>query len=325
MSQVGTIKGYHDGATYSLANIYDENLAQYNEASTVFVFHFDTSEGCIDEANLWNDSGSSVSIICATVNDSKTYYPTRSGYTSLKTFDDLKTAILPFVTSENAKFDYALQFSSSSAKRFEFDFSGYQRYYFGAGGVFTFEMWHSFPPTLSRDTGLLWRIFIGNNYIGKSLLTHDVNYSYADNIPKILGVELPANTFNAPFHLAEVLSNYGKTINTFVNGSLIKTSTSTHSTASSSFIQISRIYIGNALGFEGALSELRLSKSTQPRYTNNFSVPTEPFSATIPVQGNMLIRHNGANSYIPLTSNKSNTSTPCLAVRHRNTNYYAIK
>ena len=324
MSQVGTIKGYHDGSTYSLANIYDENLAQYNEASTVFVFHFDTSEGCIDEANLWNNSGSSISITCATVNGSKFYYPTcRTG--GLKTFDDLKLAVLPFVSSENAKFDYALQFSSSSATKFQFDFGGYQRYYFGAGGVLTLEMWHSFPPALSSNTGLLWRIWIGNYSTSKTLLTHDVRYSYADNIPKILDVELPANTFNAPFHLAEVLSNYGKTIKTFVNGTLIKTSTSTHSTASSAYIQLSGIYMGNSLGFEGALSELRLSKSTQPRYTNNFSVPTEPFSATIPVQGNMLIRHNNANCYVPLTTDKSLTSTPCLAVRHNNTNYYAIK
>ena len=324
MSQVGTIKQYHDGATYSLADIYDENLAQYNEASTVFVFHFDTSEGCIDEANLWNNSASTITITLVTVNSSRMYHT--SSYTSLRNFNDLKTDVLPFVSSENAKFDYALQFSSSSTKRVLFTLNGASRYFFGAGGVFTLEMWFAFPSTLSSNTGMLWSIGIGNPYTGKDLLMHTVNYSYADNIPKVLDVELPANTFNAPFHLAEVLSNYGKTINTFVNGSLIKTSTSTHSTASSGYIQIANIAISNTtVGCEGALSELRLSKSTQPRYPNNFAVPTEPFSATIPVSKNLLIRHNGANCYIPMTTDKSNTSTPCLAVRHGKTNYYAIK
>ena len=74
--------------------------------------------------------------------------------------------------------------------------------------------------------------------------------------------------------------------------------------------------------------------STKKYGTSNFAyISVTDFKASllspvyqkISVPGNMLIRHNGANCYVPLTTDKSLTSTPCLAVRHGNTNYYAIK
>ena len=52
MSQVGTIKGYHDGATYSLADIYDEKLTEYNilagtSAKEIVSVSFDSTSGII--------------------------------------------------------------------------------------------------------------------------------------------------------------------------------------------------------------------------------------------------------------------------------------
>ncbi len=50
MAQTGTIYGYHDGATYSLANVYDEKLNEYNilagtSAKEIISVSFNTETG----------------------------------------------------------------------------------------------------------------------------------------------------------------------------------------------------------------------------------------------------------------------------------------
>lgn len=45
----------------------------------------------------------------------------------------------------------------------------------------------------------------------------------------------------------------------------------------------------------------------------------------VAADGYLLIRHNSANFYIPLTTDAANTTKPHLVTRHGSTNYYAIK
>lgn len=323
MAQTGTIYGYHDGATYSLANIYDERLSEYNEQNTLYLFHFDGTEGCIDVGNLWNSrSNLRINLI---YNNANHFYTSNSADTN--NLANLKTDMVNFISTENAKFDYALQFNKTNKNSLLFSQNGIFGFY-DYGNAFTIEMWVAIQPTLSSETGRLYSVKIANASSGQSLLTHIVNYAYSNSnnivVPKILDVELPSETFNAPFHFAEVISNYGRDIKTFVNGSLIKTSTSSHSTANAVYIYLGTIQISDkSVPGNVTLSELRFSKGSW--YTDNFSVPTAPLTATLPVPANMLIRHNAANHYIPLTTSTANTSAPYIAVRHGNTNFYTLK
>lgn len=63
-------------------------------------------------------------------------------------------------------------------------------------------------------------------------------------------------------------------------------------------------------------------------WTADFTPPTSAYTTTTgasTVNANMMIRHNNANCYIPLTTNTAHTTAPYIAIRHGNANYYTVK
>ena len=77
----------------------------------------------------------------------------------------------------------------------------------------------------------------------------------------------------------------------------------------------------------GYVDEFRIVDG-KAMWTADFTPPTSAYATTTgasTVNANMMIRHNGANCYIPLTTNAAHTTAPYIAVRHGNTNYYTVK
>lgn len=79
--------------------------------------------------------------------------------------------------------------------------------------------------------------------------------------------------------------------------------------------------------FQGYIDEVRIVLGAA-LWTSNFTPPTSAYTKTsglTAVNANMMIRHNSANGYIPLTTDAAQTTKPYLVTRHGSTNYYAIK
>lgn len=77
----------------------------------------------------------------------------------------------------------------------------------------------------------------------------------------------------------------------------------------------------------GFIDELRFVVG-KAMWTADFMPPTSAYTTTMgasTVNANMMIRHNGANCYIPLTTNAAHTTAPYIAIRHGNANYYTVK
>ena len=336
MSQVGTIKGYHDGSTYSLADIYDEKTFDV-EIGALKVG--DSVTGCKTQRTVWFDldANPTTGIMFADEN-----FPTRKP--TLHTNSTTTVSPLPYITTENTAFGgYGLRLdnshffhteTSTSSGVYAYKKVGTVAYYMP---VHTFECW-LYVDTSAAESDTFYFFTYGFQY---KLDGHATGGDYRtlkytpDAVTLSNGATLSRSILDKPFHFAEVLG-YGETQRCYINGELVFQGTTAPTATYTSYstywhcIGARTTYLGSGTSqykvtnykFTGVISEYRCSIGA--RYHENFT-PQSFKPKVIPATANMLIRHNGANCYIPMTTDKSNTSTPCLAVRHGKTNYYAIK
>ena len=77
----------------------------------------------------------------------------------------------------------------------------------------------------------------------------------------------------------------------------------------------------------GFVDEFRVVNG-KAMWTADFTPPTSAYTTTTgasTVNANMMIRHNNADCYIPLTTNAAHTTAPYIAIRHGSTNYFTVK
>ena len=360
MSQVGTIKGYHDGATYSLANIYDEKLVEYNILAgtterEILSVSFDSTVGIV--ANVDSDIVTQSNIM---------FYNNSTSTAVATTANTNRPAanIIPYLSTEHAASGYALDLNySSSNKQFlkivlnsskfnmvsmikdssnayilqnlpsyafegcffvdtsesaEVAFNSYKHLWF-------FHMLHKNSASASYSRELP---FAGHYaYTADTAKIYPTYYS--DHIDQFTYVrELDRSVFERPFKYR--LEYFSQADNPqysyigYVNDQLYFYRPH-YSVSQYVHCYFEPFYIGVKIVNSSGQPSLNTGYPIRLSLTNfKFSL-LSPVYQKVSVPANMLIRHNNANYYVPLTTNKTNTSTPCLAVRHGNTNYYAIK
>ena len=363
MSQVGTIKGYHDGASYNLADIYDEKMTEYNisagtSARDIFEISFNTTSGIA--ASYASDFISSGVVAV---------YHSATFVASTSSTSKPATNIIQYLSSEHSASGYALNCATSVKRHARLvndvtimpltkDSSG--NYVAKPFPSYELDGWFFIDTSSSASTtqiqplcgcwlglgtssAISYGYTIGHrqpyySYTASSAVIHPFNtrlsnsYKICDNLTYVR--DLDRSVFNAPFHLKiqwfHPKDNPLYRMLCYVNGELYAYSPITENDRTQlegDYYQcaLSHITVGGAYTFDASSKSWKYSYAINDIHVTNFKVSLlEPIYTKVPVK-NMLIRHNGSNCYIPLTTNKANTSTPCLAVRHGSTNYYAIK
>ena len=333
MSQVGTIKQYHDGVTYSLADVYDEKLStvEKTDGSTVdinFSMQFDTTTGLIFSGNaieadyIWYCTATSATA-CSGVNPA---------------------SFIEYVSDENAASEFAFQIQKKLKGSIRIGNASHYITLLPAATftspvpTYTFE--GDFFVDASKGTYCLLYTAVArlgiNSYqtdssafsavrciYNSSQTALSPSYTGAASENNIYCFNIDKTFFDSPFHLRAVYNpNTEHSVEIYLNGELYMYVL--RQTIYKFYLYyFERIVIGAGVSTDG--STVSASSTFFNIALSDFKFYTSPAVIPIPVQGNMLIRHNGANCYIPLTTNKANTSTPCLAVRHGNNNFYAIK
>ena len=355
MSQVGTIKGYHDGSTYSLADIYDEKLTEYNilagtSAKEIVSVSFDSTSGIV-----WSYDSD-----MATATNPNIFF-LRSDTTIASTGNATMSAkIIPYLSADHAAEGVALNISAASSHwlqlptfvivpkiqdasgnyvksiRPSHEFEG--RFFIDTSKSATQNKWNSpralfsIPEAISTTSA---------NTTTKSNHYHP-RYAYDDSTAEIYMSNydtadytyvrtLDRSVFDSPFHLRlqwlNSVDNPKYVWLCYVNGELYFYMLRPADAEDTEvyYCQWDHIAIGAYRSYNATTKKYGTSNFAYISVTDFKASLLSPVYQKISVPGNMLIRHNNANCYIPLTTNKANTSTPCLAVRHGNTNYYAIK
>lgn len=381
MSQVGTIKGYHDGASYNLADIYDEKLVEYNilageVTGEVFLIDFNRDNiGSLEGTNT--STGNLVHMYSGVTYQNNpdvltntklfvSFYKSASGMNNRRTAIAMTDSssypiknIIPYVKGTNAAVGVALQIGSGAKNLLELGKFNWIPAFQNTDGTYSMSRLPSF-----EFSGSVFIDFAGNSYYWKPIFSVGLEYSnsptstnkvYANfcfcgytppySEKKLLSIsniyldllsreeenviyvrDIDPSTFDSPFHFRLQFFNYDDnpkcSVMCFVNDELYFYKPN-NTTSLYSYYAWSNIFFG-ALCYGGNVKTFTFHCS---QALTNFKVSllTPMIYQTVPVTSNLLIRHNGANCYVPLTTDKSLTSTPCLAVRHNNTNYYSIK
>ena len=144
--------------------------------------------------------------------------------------------------------------------------------------------------------------------------------------------ELDPNFFNDPFHIRlqwfNNVDNPNYVYLCYVNDELLFYKKRPEGGEPSQYYYYywDHIVLGARFGYSSTTKKYSFTTIYSGIHVSNFKVSLlSPVYQKITVPANIKIRHNSANCYVPLTSNKTNTTTPCLAVRHGSTNYYALK
>lgn len=365
MAQTGTIYGYHDGNTYSLANIYDEKLSEYNilagtSAREIFSLGFNTTSGIVASyaADLIPSGAVAVyhttTLVASTANASKP-----------------ATNIIPYLSTEHAAYGYALNCANSVRRNAMMteevtlipltkDSSG--NYIKRPYPSYELEGWF-FINTSSKSAvtsiaalcgcGLGLDSNASSIYYGHNLIRRQPYYTYTastavihpfntrtsgsekvcDNLTYVR--DLDRSVFDSPFHLKiqwfHPKDNPAYRMFCYVNNELYAYSPITENDRTQLEddyyrCAFSHISVGGCYVFDASSKTWKYSPAVNDVYVTNFKVSLlESAYTQIPVPANMLIRHADANHYIPLTTDAANTSAPYIAVRHGNTNFYTIK
>ena len=353
MSQVGTINGYHDGSTYSLADIYDEKLIEYNilagtSAKEILSVSFNTETGAefVYDSDVVADSNINL-------------YQSTTLIASSSSSTKPLTKMIPYLSTDHASSGYALNFETrqlllgynttlvpltkdSSGNYVKsivpsYEFEG--RFFIDTSKSSSItkingRVLYSVPVTTSKDSATT---------TNKGARLRTLGYYYSDstagfylrgisNYDKEIYVrELDRSVFDSPFHFRlqffNSIDNPKYIYLCYINDELYfyaERATADQDTEYY-FYQLDSIAIGAYRIYNTTTSKYETSKFVYISVTDFKASLLSPVYQKISVPGNMLIRHNNANRYVPLTTDKSLTSTPCLAIRHNNTNYYAIK
>ena len=320
-NEVAALNTYHNGASYSVAELYDDEIAEYKKSfieNARGAVHFDTDTGIVAEITKINT---------ATLNPQ--FYANGS----------VVADVTPYVTTEHAKFDYALQFSASNKNYLANPVFGPI-----AGRAYTMEGWFYVDTTADSDTGTLFSYMAtsGNNPQAIRSVIYSYNKENGVVKPKLNDIDVAAGTFDAPFHIAHIWRGNAIGHVNFCNGKHFQTiaykGTDYWANSKSS---IGGVYIGvnqkstSGSGnyyvvsnttpyFTGYCSEFKVI--TGALYTADFTPPNKSSVwAKIPVEGNVAFKSASGTLYAPLSSDATYKTPPCLNVRHNGTNYFAIK
>lgn len=317
MAKVGNIMARHNGANVAVADIYDSKISSsrltFTDSNTLCAVRVDDVQGVIGETSY-----------------QPIYYK-----------NNTETSALDYITADNAKYDFALEFNAA-----DYNFLSAGPSFIG-GSSYWCEGWFWVDTTADSDSGTFF------SYAARSganvQLIRSMGYSYTKEngvvIPKINTYDVPTGTLDSPVHIAYqwiYKNNSGGAVKThyyYCNGQLLysnATSTtsywisgtidgvllgvyqkSTHSTSGNYYV-VSRI--GPYL--TGSVSEFKMSKGI--KYSgDNFTPPSVSLvSANCTVGGNIPIRHNNTTYYAPLVTT---ANQPCIAVRHNNQTYYTVR
>lgn len=378
MPQVGTIKGYHGGATYSLANVYDEKLTEINilagtSAKELVSISFNTDTG----VDYYFDSD----MLVSNSNIKMALYQSGTSVTVVASISsatpDSGKKIIPYLSNEHAVSSSGYAFNHVSSRWLVI---GQQPNSYTTQLSTTPKTFVLVPqtqnPSISPSHETEGWFFVDTSSIKKSNKTYqprflwsipvtyrksnasstsygnvytpvpsyDLNagtaasfqmYGDANTALYTYVRELPSNFFSEPFHLRvqwfNPVDNPKYVYLAFVNGELLFYKKRPENLANDeSATQYDFYYWDNIVMC--AHSSYSTSTKKYGFLTRYSGIHVSSFRASLlsPVYqkitpSNLPIRHNNAKCYIPLTTDKSNTSAPCLAVRHGSTNYYAVK
>lgn len=382
MAQTGTIYGYHDGNTYSLANIYDEKLNEYNilagtSAKNIISVSFNTETG----VDYYFDSDAFTDTSSSSARARVAFIQSSTGIAFSASATKPITKIIPYLSNEHIA-EWALKFNGST----QYFVIGQQASYsLNYANTATPVTWILIP--LAKDAGgnyinavhpsyeVEGVVFVDTSKYNKSYYrnsvytnlrplysipaTHNVNgttshfrenilapsydltnddtpasfYIYADvhdeNYTYVR--ELDHNFFDEPFHFRlqffNSIDNPNYVYLCYINGELLF-----YKKRPANFEEtLYRYYCWDHIVIGGYSQYVNNTKHYGINHFENLHVQNFKVSLLSPVYqkvnipSNMLIRHNDANHYIPLTTSAANTSVPYIAVRHGNTNFYTIK
>ena len=331
MAKVGDLKAYHDGTSYSVAELYDEEISELTKTAdenTRMALHFDTDSLIIEECGL------------------NVKY-----YSNSKVVTDTEI-LASFISDEHAKFDYSLEFQRSNANYASITDKS------NSGGSFTAEGWfYVDTSTATTDTGIIFalarhiQIAAGAGLTTTSVTSASYTYNESGNMIRYGflatagDITLPVGTFDQPFHLAFVYkSNVAGYV--FFNGVLYDTISSKKYSSNTAYTNFSvqnatakwtYYYLGTNISwsfktgvslfgnkFNGSISEFKITKDVL--YTEEFTPPNKSSVwAEIPIAGNVALKTASGTVYAPLSSDVAYKSPPCLNVRHNGVNYFTVK
>ena len=292
MAKVGSIKAYHDGAAYDVADIYDEkkisvkpmrNSSLESADSDTVVFFYTTADGQYVE-----ETGATVKMI----------------YPASQTMD-----IHPVGDYNN----YFVHCSGRSRINITFNV-------FRCSTGLTLDGVFYYPPdTFNRLQRL---IQVGALGLTNMFSYGDVNCFTPTGVEATQKADVTSDTFASPFHFAFTYTP--NTIYIFVNG--VKSYE-----YSANVVNINSVWVGNSAYSDsnGANSDISCSFLRVRKrcvWTDSFEVPfpAAPPQTQIPIAGNIPIYHNNQTYYAPLVT-EAYKQSPCLAVRHNNQTYYTVR
>lgn len=323
MAKVGDLKAYHDGASYSVAELYDGKINSIYPVETKVLMHFNTDNGVIDECGgTW------------------TAYTDKAATTSTTDI---------YVATTYAKFDYALQIQQSQY------FLQRDTGIILGGRDFTVECWGRCPE-ISNQTCFIRGFSLGlqmpTNSSDPVYMTAGFNFMWSSQqikhsknpVFRMLNcTAVPPNQPTENFHFGLCYKHSTKSVHAFCNGQ-VRNQNFVEGLEKPVYFPIVRCGHGlyepssftNKFNDFVTISELRIidgaalyiSTDQLVTATGTYTVPTEPatlINTIIPVEGNVAFKSASGTLYAPLSSDATYKTPPCLNVRHNGTNYFAIK
>lgn len=323
--KVGSIKTYHNGSTYSVGDIFDLPVSQVADSAAAVLVHF-TDNGLVDECgNEWQFySGATLTDISSVPTLDATFtYNTATG-------DAFSAAgyKMSNIAGANA--------SNYAVLNKDITLGGDESFMIDCW-IRTISIASQSNSTLSRtcwallnssgqgfkasnmmiraakSTGTACARF--NTFFGGTSSSHD--YNFVTGVTKnsyMTGLRRYIFYYNAAQLYSYIFFHNG--------GSSVATWRTEGKQAAVTF---NRLYI---YGNGASVAELRIVKgrldTPQPQTSGNWGYipcPAAPSSYYSHVDGYIPIRHNNQIYYAPLSTAKN---SPCLCVRHNNTNYYTV-
>ncbi len=309
MTKVGDLKAYHDGASYSVAELYDEKFPSTIsvDSDTLVAVHFDPQNGIIDECgNTW------------------------------EVYDSDNTVIPPVITTKGAKFDFALELQPRQSlicnNRFTILYS--------QGG--TFGGWFYTPIFEFQSSPRKGRVAFGGlirmtsssmsysflaqyQWMGSQYATSADYTMYCQVLSGLngsktgkIGYTALKNIFDEPVHwLCTQGSGVRGGLTLKINDGAFSCGASQTVDHKSNFL-IDKICIQAPANGNGVyVSEFKLSRRIEP-----YSSFSEPI---IKKTSHIAFKSASGTLYAPLSSDATYKTPPCLNVRHNGKNYFAIK
>ena len=288
MAKVGSIKTYHNGSAYSMADIYDSQLIVNNyptenvDSDTYILYRANSSGDFIEEYNnaaqVQNPSYAATELL--TVNNKDSYFMHVSNTARVSCTIDTDTGIADKITADGYTVD----------------------------GVFYYPQ-----NKYNRKQRLIEFSYFPININSYSSASVQCGVSYSSSLTKSATID--NSIFAAPFHFA-FTHNTSNTIKLYFNGVAKLTLTASRSLGNN-ILNIGNKAGGDAFDISCAFLRFRTGVHWTDNFTFNPSTALYGFDKPYCVN----IRHNNQTYYAPLVTTKQ---APCLCVRHNNQNYYTV-